>query len=421
MLVGAGVAAQESYGPPALPPDPDVQETPAAIPPPLDRAASLAATTHPVVAAAEAESRALEYDYRGARWYRFPNLSAEVLGTTGGSDLVSEDGVAFNVALEQPVWTGGRIGSRIERARAARDAGLDRVLEARQRMVLDVTQAFYALVAAELQAEVLTASLSEHQRLVESIERRVTREVSPQADLTLGRSRTAQVELDVAATREAIESAQLELAALTGGAAIEPALPSPASLAQLPPEEVALAEALQCSPVLAALTDLIDVAEAEKEAAKGNLFPQVLLQLSQNEITGARAAIVLRAQTGNGLSSLAAVDSADARVQRAMAEFGEAERRLRSQLRRDYSVIRSASKRVEASLAAAEAAVAIIESYQRQFVAGRRSWLDVMNALREAASARASIGEAQVAEANSAARVLALTCRWRPSAGEEAS
>lgn len=417
---GAGSARQSAqqpalYGPAAPDAVPPRGPAPPAVPEPLDRAAAIAAATHPLVGAAEAESRALEAEYRGARWLRYPSLSVEALAVTGGSSVADTDGLAANVALEQPIWAGGRLGGEIARARASLAVGEDRVGEAARDIVLEVTGAYYDAVLAAERSTVLGDSLIRHRDLVASIERRVAQEVSPLADLTLGRSRTAQVELDLASAQELRDSAQARLLELTGGVAVEPVMPPAGIAAALPPEEQALGEALACSPTLEALTGLVDVAEAQRRIARGQLFPQVLLQLSQNEITGARAAVVLRAQTGNGLLLLTGIESADARIQRALAEFGEAERQLRERLRRDYIAMAAAERRIASGVLAADTAAEIIASYQRQFIAGRRSWLDVMNAVREAASARLSENEARVGAAAAAARILALTCRWQPA------
>lgn len=413
----ASLAAQDSYGPPAQ--DAALQRLPApiAIPDPLDLAAAVAADTHPLVEAAEAEYRALDSEYRGARWLRFPSLTVEGLAATRGSNVADQDGIAANATLEQPVWAGGRISGEINRARANRSVGEDRTAEARRQIVLDVTSAYYDYVLAAERYAVLTDSLEQHQELLAAMGRRVEQEVSPRADLILGQSRTAQVELDLAGAEELRESARYRLMELTGGFDVDPMLPPAGMSDMLPAEEVALGEALGCSPSLAALTNMIGVAEAQKDIARAQLFPQVLLQLSQNEITGTRAAVVLRAQTGNGLSQLSAIDSSDARIQRAMAEFGEAERRLRETLRRDYVVVRSSRQRIETGVLAADAAAEIIESYQRQFIAGRRSWLDVMNAVREASTARLSEADARVAAAAGTARILAHSCRWQPEYG----
>jgi adhesin transport system outer membrane protein len=414
----AVLAGQAVYGPAG--PEIEALEppAPAAIPEQLAVAAAIAARSHPQVGAAEAEERALEAELRGAKWLRYPALTVEALAATQGSTFADQDGLTANVALEQPIWSGGTIDAEIDRARASRAAGEHRIGEAARDIVLEVVSAYYDYVLAAEREEALRQSLAEHRELLSSIERRVEQEVSPLADFTLGRSRTAQVELDLASAGELRESARARLLELTGGVAIEPQLPSGGLRDALPPEELALDEALSCSPTLEALTDQVDVAEAQKRAARGNLFPRVLLQLSQNEITGARAAIVVRAQTGNGLSQLTAIDSAGARIERAMAEYSDAQRRLREQLRRDYINARAARQRIESGAIAADTTALLIESYQRQFIAGRRSWLDVMNAVREAATARLSEADARVTVAAATARILALSCRWRP--GEEA-
>jgi adhesin transport system outer membrane protein len=414
-------AQDDVYGPAAPQSDAAAQPAPAAIPEPLAIAATIAARSHPQVGAARAEGRALEAELRGARWLRYPALTVEALAATQGSTFADQDGLTANVALEQPLWAGGTIDAEIDRARANRAAGEHRVGEAARDIVLEVVSAYYDYVLAGEREEALRQSLAEHRELLGSIERRVEQEVSPLADFTLGRSRTAQVELDLASAGELRDSAQARLLELTGGVEVEPELP-PVDLSDvLPPEGLALNEALSCSPTLGALTDQVDMAEAQKRAARGNLFPRVLFQLSQNEITGARAAIVLRAQTGNGLSQLTAIDSAGARIDRAMAEYSDAERRLREQLRRDYINVRAARQRIESGAIAADTTALLIESYQRQFIAGRRSWLDVMNAVREAATARLSEADARVTVAAATARILALSCRWQPAEGTDQS
>lgn len=430
LACSTGLSAQEGdpgdrvpvvYGPMAEQGEINPVPRPIAIPEELDLAAAMGSRTHPQIDAAEAEAEALEADYRVARWARYPSLSVESLLATEGSSFADQDGFALNATLEQPIWSGGRISGEIDRARANLRAGEGRVDEAERDIVLRVVAAYYDYVLSAERASVLEASLEQHEQLLESIGRRVDREVSPRADLTLGQSRTAQVRLDLETTIEARDSAAVRLSELTGTTEIIPVMPPASVVTTLPAEEIALAEALACSPSLAAITDLIDAAEAQREIAEAQLLPQLLLQLSQNEITGARAAVVLRAQLGPGLGQLTALDASDARIRRALADFAESERILREQLRRDYVMARASERRIEAGVLAADAADQIIESYQRQFIAGRRSWLDVMNAVREAANARLSESDARVSAAAATARVLAITCRWQPENTEQQS
>lgn len=412
--ISAIAGAQVPYGPVDTDENPLGIDLPIAIPDSLHEAASIAVSTHPVVEGVQAEADALASELRGARSGYYPRLSVEALAATSGSSFADRDGLALNATLEQPIWAGGRIDGEVARSNANLTAGRYGVNDSRRQIAMQVVSAYYDLARATQREQVLTDSLNQHRELMASIGRRVDQEVSPRIDLTLGQSRTAQVELDLATNAELKETASNQLAELTGNAPIAPMLPPPSVVETLPPEEIALAEAMACDPGLAALAKRILAAEARSDIARAQLWPQLLLQLSQNEITGARAAIVLRLQLGNGVSQLAAIDSSDARVKVALAELGEAQRRLREQLRREYIQVRAARARVDAGALASDTADAIIESYKRQFIAGRRTWLDVMNAVREAGNARISENDARVMAAMGSARILSMTCRWVP-------
>lgn len=407
------------YGPPAPDNAPGVAyRAPPGIPDALNAAALLAVRNHPAVLAAEAEADALSADLRGARAGYYPRLTVEALAATSGSSFADRDGLALNAVVEQPLWAGGRIDGQVARARAGRDAGADRVKAAQRRMLLQTIDAYERHLLAENRLAVLQASLVQHQTLLASIGRRVAQEVSPLADLSLGRSRAAQVEIDIATARELRDNAQLRLFELTGSAEVRPVAPSRDIIAMLPAEETALADTLACDPDLGALGHAIEMAAADNDIARAQVWPQLLAQLSQNEITGARAALVVRMQLGNGVSQLAAIEGTEARQLRALAQFGEAERQAREELRRDYIMVRAFDARIAAGALAANAAEELVASYQRQFVAGRRSWLDVMNGVREAASARLAEGDARIMTGMGAIRILARTCRWQPLSGD---
>ena len=416
-LTTSAASAQEATYGPAAPQDAarEGEPAPQAIPDILVDAVNQSLSQNPSVLAGLAEVAALQSDLRAAKWQRYPNLSAEVLATTGGSSIADADGLAVNLALEQPIWAGGGIGSRIDAARFSRDVGENALREVRFNILLGIVQSYFDALLAFERVRVLEEGLAEHRQLVERIERRVAQEVSPLADLTLARSRLTQLEVEMTTAQEIGQSAMLRLAEFVGEPVPRPVFPDGAIMDGLPAQQVAVQDMLACSPSLDRLESQISVAEANVRSARSALFPQLLLQLSQNELTGARAAIVLRAQTGNGLSRFASVDSARSRVDQAVAELGQADREVRTRLDSEYIVLRSSRQREEAGRLAADAASDLLASYQRQFVAGRRSWLDVLNAAREVTSAQVAESDARVNMVASATRILALSCRWRPA------
>lgn len=388
---------------------------PPAVPAPLAETVARALADNPQVLARRAALAVGEADLDAARWLRYPSLSAEALAATRGSNVADSDGLALNVALEQPLWAGGAIDGQIDAARAARDAGANSVREVRQSIMLGVIDGYFAALDADRRAVALRAGIADHRKLVASIERRVTQEVSPLADLTLARSRTTQLEIELTASEETAARARLRLAELAGSVPETLVLPGPDIFALVPPEAAAEEEMLACAPLLDRLTNQIAAAEAEKRAARGQLLPRLLLQLSQNEITGARAALVLRAQTGSGLSRFSAIDRAEARIDEATAQRSGAQREIAARLGNAFVAMESNIQQTRNAALATDAAADLVASYERQFVAGRRSWLDVMNAARELTNARITEGSAAVNAAANAARILALTCRWSPT------
>jgi outer membrane protein, adhesin transport system len=103
-------------------------------------------------------------------------------------------------------------------------------------------------------------------------------------------------------------------------------------------------------------------------------------------------------------------------LRRSAAEtrIGSVDLDVQTALAADFAENSSSRDRISTSIAAAAAARAVTDSYQRQFVVSRRSWLDVMNAALEAAQSDVNVTDAEVSAMASAARILLRTCRWQP-------
>jgi UDP-glucose 4-epimerase len=69
--------------------------------------------------------------------------------------------------------------------------------------------------------------------------------------------------------------------------------------------------------------------------------------------------------------------------------------------------------RLPSSLDAAASAERVRQSYLRQFISGRRSWLDVMNSFQETTSADISVVDTETTALSAMDRLLLLTGRWR--------
>lgn len=416
---GEPVAAAEPeadvYGPPS---ETVVIEYPTGVPDELAKGVAFALNDYPAIRAARLEEDAATQEVRAAQGQRLPTVTVDGQGLTGGSPVVANQNLALNLVVQQPLWSGGRIGAAIDRARAARTVSEAATLETGEGIAIQVVNAYYEALSGLRRMQALDEGNTLLIDLVNSIQRRVDQEVSPVADLTLVQARQADIQRQYQVAQATYYSARETYRQLTGLFQAE--------LAEVPPypgEDAhpqfadAVEEAAQCNPLLRRLAAEAELANANVEVAKKELYPQVSAQFSRNEITGTRFGVVVRSQLSNGLSQFRQIDAARARGLQASTNIQTAARETRVRLTNDILLNYSTREQIPIVRKAVQAASELTVSYRRQFVTGRRSWLDVVNAVREEISADLNLADAEVSAMASGARILIYTCRWTPTIG----
>lgn len=387
----------------------DWRQNPAEVPPALVDALEIIGLNYPSVRGAKAGLSAAAADIRGAKWQRFPSLSVETNVVDSGNRI----GPA--VAISAPIWSGGRIGANIKRANAQFDASLARYREVVLGLSVEATQTYFEIARSARREALLEESLGEHGKLVGTMERRVAQEVSPLADLELARSRYAQIEQDLTVARAQHQAALFAFAELIGDPDYQLGnVPEYTKAIELPSRETLMSEALTYDPTLRRLLAEVTAGRAEVTAAKAAIFPQLNAQYSYNDVLGSQVGLVARLETSGGLSRFTAVDGARARLENLAAQAGIAERQIRQRINSDLTEFDASQARAKVSLNASQISNRVSESYMRQFIAGRRSWLDVMNTLRETLSARLGLADAEISSMSSFVRLSLRTGRWSP-------
>jgi adhesin transport system outer membrane protein len=369
---------------------------------------NIAIENHPSVAAAEARAEAAGVDVRAAKWQRFPSVSVEGLFLTRGPEKIQPQIVA-----EQPLWTGGRLSKSIKRSELVETLALTSLDEAVLEIALATSKAYFEVLRWRERNELLSESLDQHNRMVSTMQRRVAQEVSPLSDLELARTRALQIEQQLLQGRAQESSATNTLRELIGDPLLNvigtsSATPPLPSLDAMPVME----EAFNFSPFLKRLKFDAQILNAEAEIARTAVQPQINGQYSYSEALGHRAGIALKAQLNGGLSQFAAADAARRRAQASELQVAAGERQLREQVFALVQEYESSRSRVTGALVASDSAQRVTESYLRQFTSGRRTWLDVMNAVREEAAVKTDSVEARVASQSSWIRILLLAGKW---------
>jgi adhesin transport system outer membrane protein len=122
-----------------------------------------------------------------------------------------------------------------------------------------------------------------------------------------------------------------------------------------------------------------------------------------------RLSLALEYQPGAGLSAWASARAAAQRIAVADEAVETARVELAQQLAEVHAELQAAAAQQAASAEVAQSARAMVESFLRQFTAGRKSWLEVLNAQREAATAAAALIDTEAAQALAAQRMALLT------------
>lgn len=366
--------------------------------------------SHPSVRAQQALGRSSQEAAKAARWQYYPTPSVSIEGAKAArTDLsyAGDDHVTI-LRLQQPLWTGGRLTAGVDKAEAGILASQASLENTRLELTLRVVQAYSDWLGSHHKINAYEKSLQAHTRLRQKIVRRIEEGISPQVDLTLVVGRTEQTDAELSVAKAQQAAALTQLSQLVGhpvqAADLSQAISSPVRLGES--QQVLLERAQAGNPGVARLLATVRIQEAEIAERKADMSPEVYLRAERQYGNFSYAGrppenrIFLGVSTrfGAGLSSISQVGGAQARYDAALADVESTRVSLGAQVMADYMLAESGQRRLlllDASLRSAEA---ISQAWDRQFLAGHKSWLDVMNAVRELAQVEIQIADVKAAQ-----------------------
>jgi adhesin transport system outer membrane protein len=369
----------------------------------LDKLIDSTLRSHPAVLAQQAQQEAAHAEVDAARWQFFPTPTIAVEKARSGSadTAYAGDSTVSTLRLQQSLWTGGRLTAGKKRAEAGVLVSQGAFDEVRQQLALRVVLVYSEWLSAHLKIAASEKSLATHSRLRDQVTRRIEQGVSSDSDLTLAVSRLKSVTADIALQRALQETALARLAQLVGYRVDN------ASLAVAAPRRVdsdlqtLLERALARNPGTQKLRAQAKRQETVIAERRSELSPEIYVRAERqfghysfrNAAPDNRIFVGLSSRFGAGLSTLSNIEGAQAQHRAALAEVAVQDRAVSEQVMADYALASSSDARLDALVASLDAAVDVAKSYDRQFLAGRKSWLDVMNAARELAQTEAQIAD----------------------------
>lgn len=393
MVPGSAAAEHHlSHGPPISAP---AGTSTAVRPADLDRLVNEAAIGNPETLSKRANLEAAEASVDAAFQQFFPSPYAQAQqGSSQNKNLTTNTSDRTGlVGVRQPIWTGGKLTADLNVAKASALSADCSIAETQLALAQRVVAAFQNLMLSRGRVKAQLDGIELLEKYAVMMERRVQSSVSASVDQTLIQSRLTQARSDLSTFQSGEQTALAQLSQLIGRPLKSVDVTCDFATALAPPrdQDEVLRQALQTNPTLRRMDADIKTVTHQEAKQQAALMPTLSVKAeyenglfernATNEDT--RIYATLDFSPGAGLSALANIRSATARVSGTRLAQDAARRDVTARIQADHEDCSNAYARQRLIGQTVQSSREVLESYTRLFVAGKRSWLDVLNSARE--------------------------------------
>lgn len=351
-----------------------------------------AVATHPLVGSARAEEQATAEGVRAAKLNLLPQPSVT-------SSYDKNDGMISRAGLRQPLWTGGRLRANVNQAIYDDKAAMAYIFEQQNTVAkntIDIWQSYIYAVALQ---QLYVNNLKQLGEFEAMMQRRVSEGVSAKIDLELVKNRILQ---DQNAYQGAVQQQRIAEARLSQmiGENVNGQAVGTVTLAKMAQyvkaqsvdfEQLAFNQSGINNPSVIKQQFQIEAAKQGVKAQQASRYPTVYAQYEYlyyhkgTRDNDGQFSVGLSYDPGAGFSNMALARASQARVQSLEQSQEAARRTVMESIQTQYQEFVNAKDQETSLISAVAGAQIVVDSYRRQFIAGRKSWLEVLNAVREKA------------------------------------
>ena len=350
-----------------------------------------------------------------------PSISMERVQTQSPDPAYTGSPQVLSFRLQQPLWTGGRLTAQSNKAIATQAIEHARLFEIQQGLALKTLQAWTEVVMAQRQQQVLEKSETVQTQLLQKIRRRAEQGLSPLNEVNYANLRLVQVRQDRFNALQQENQAWIRLtqwvpeAKNLGQTLIHPNIHLQAlnelALTQALPYWEAIS--LDNSPLIRRLERVAQLQLAEVAEKRAALQPEVYVRAEHqrgnytyaNMPNTNRVFVGLSASTGAGLGLSYQLAALQNKHDGALQEIVAARRSVLEAVQTDFLNANARQSKAEMLLLNLESSKEIQAAWERQFINGKKTWIDVMNAARETLQAELAIIENEMAWLQSIGRL----------------
>ena len=353
-------------------------------------------SSHPRIQAAMASQQATTEGITAAKLNLLPEPSV-TSGYDRDNDFVSQ------VNIRQPLWTAGRLSATVNQAIYDDKAAVENIYEQQNIVAKTTIDAWQTYIQAIAQQRIHIDNLNVLSDFEAMMQRRVGQGVSARIELDLVTNRILQEQTAYQGALEQQRIAAARLSQLTGQSipsSGNAAMPSIKTLSAYAKQQAVTLEqqvfgqnGLNNPSVVKAQFE-IESAKQQVIAQRAARYPTLYAQYEHayyhndgddddTRDNDGQFSLGLSYTPGAGLSNFALSRASEAQVSSLVQSQEAARRDVIEDIQVRYQKFVSAKDREVSLVAAVAGAQMVVSSYRRQFIAGRKSWLEVLNAVRE--------------------------------------
>lgn len=393
----------------------------------LNRLIEQAVSNHPSVQAKRAEWGGAGSAVDAAKWQYYPSPS--ILTERGSNQTAKAANTSTltsstTLRVQQPIWSAGKLDAGVRSAEFRQLAASSAVREAKWSVALKTLDAWQSLIVSFGRDEAAKRVLTQLEDFARMMQRRVAAQVSPPVDDELVLARLVQAKADVVSSQAAMDAARQRLNQwvidwdqfklspdLLSSALASANVNNGSGVTQsdsLAVNREALLQAVEQYPSLLRFEADIGTAQQELKQKQAELWPTVYARLDRqfsnyppsatsigSKLADTSVYLGLQMSLGAGLSLNAQIDSTAARVQSLQSERETQRREVLERFESEWRDYQSVQARLGGALQVQQSNANLLASYTRLFVAGRRSWLELLNALRELSQSDTALTDLQ--------------------------
>lgn len=348
--------------------------------------------TYPSIESARFDQQATVENIKAAKLNLLPTPSI----TSG----YGEDDFNSQIRIRQPLWTGGKLTANVNQAIFNDKAATERVFEQQNQVAKNTIEAWQSYMQAVARQRIHLDSLDQLNEFEQMMQRRVGQGVSARIELDLATNRILQEQnaYQAAVGQQRIAAARLEQ--IIGQSVSQTRISDIKTLTEQAKrqavnfEDMAFNQASFYNPTVVKEHFQIESAKQEVEVQRAARYPTIYAQYQhsyyqendRNDLDDRDDGIFsigLTYDPGAGFSNLALARASQAQVNSLVQSQQASRRRVLEEIQIQYQQFVSAKDRETSLVAAVAGAQIVVNSYRRQFIAGRKSWLEVLNAVRE--------------------------------------